>query len=121
MTVGTVCPTFSVPGICSSRTTFQNLNAAVVVAKLPMPNVSQKLVINPIPRWGGVGGGGSFAPSRAAPALRKARNQTVRKIDVRTASPASSRNLVGNIPWEGDCKSRKVCGQVNSAYIIAAS
>src|SRR5262249_53668437 len=46
--VGGVCPTFSVPGIRSSGTIFQNLYIAVVGANEPMPRVSKKLVTNPI-------------------------------------------------------------------------
>ena len=49
-TVGSVWPTFSVPGIVSSGTTRRNLNAAVVGANEPMPRVSKKFVTKPIAR-----------------------------------------------------------------------
>jgi len=42
-----VCPTFKVPGIRSSGTMRQKRNAAVVVAKFPMPNASKKSTTNP--------------------------------------------------------------------------
>ncbi len=45
---GRVCPTFMVPGISSSGTSFAWRYQAVVGAKLPMPRVSKKLVTKPI-------------------------------------------------------------------------
>ena len=58
-TVGKTWPVLSVPGICWSGTSFQNLNALVVVAYEPMPSVSKKLVTNPIASCSGVGITGS--------------------------------------------------------------
>src|SRR3970040_31222 len=49
-TVGSACPTFSVPGIFSSDTSFHKRNIVVVVAKDPMPSVSKKLVRRPMGR-----------------------------------------------------------------------
>ena len=47
--VGSVWPTFSVPGISRSGTILKNLKIAVVGANEPMPSVSKKLVTNPVP------------------------------------------------------------------------
>ena len=48
-TLGSVWPTFSVPGITRSGTSFQNLKKEVVGAKEPIPRVSKKFVMNPMP------------------------------------------------------------------------
>ena len=70
-TVGSVWPTFSVPGICSSRhQTSSSRNIDVVVANEPMPSVSKKLVTNPIAEVQRGRGTGSCAP--CAPAARRA-------------------------------------------------
>ena len=47
-TVGSACPTLSVPGMRSSGTKRKNLNSDVVVANDPIPSVSKKFVTNPI-------------------------------------------------------------------------
>ena len=47
--VGSVWPTFSVPGISRSGTILKNLKIAVVGANDPMPSVSKKLVTKPVP------------------------------------------------------------------------
>jgi hypothetical protein len=65
--VGSVWPTFSVPGIRSSRTRPLSLKIAVVDANDPMPSVSKKFVTNPITSSSGVGRGES---SPVAPAAR---------------------------------------------------
>jgi hypothetical protein len=46
-TVGSVWPTFSVPGMMRSGTIFRSLNTAVVVANDPMPSASRKFVTAP--------------------------------------------------------------------------
>src|SRR5258708_40104084 len=66
-TVGSVWPTFSVPGMIRSGTILKNRNDAGVVAKDPMPSVSKKLVIAPTPRDNGVGGPTTVAGDGAAP------------------------------------------------------
>src|SRR5258708_11635024 len=66
-TVGSVWPTFSVPGMIRSGTILKNRNDAVVVAKDPMPSVSKKLVIAPTPSDSGVGGPTLVAGDGAAP------------------------------------------------------
>src|SRR4051812_42369372 len=54
--VGTVCPTFNVPGMfASSFTARPNLNSDVVVANDPIPSVSKKSVTAPITSCAGVG------------------------------------------------------------------
>src|SRR5450830_1700696 len=65
--VGSVCPTFSVPGMIRSGTILKNRNSAVVVAKDPMPSVSRKLVMAPTPVDSGVGAPASVAGEEAAP------------------------------------------------------
>ena len=47
--VGSVWPTFSVPGIRRSGTILKNLKIAVVGANEPMPSVSKKFVTKPVP------------------------------------------------------------------------
>jgi len=47
-TVGSVFPTFMVAGISLSSIRRKNFKSAVCCAKLPIPSVSKKLVINPI-------------------------------------------------------------------------
>ena len=53
--VGSVWPTFSVPGIRSSRTRPLSLKIAVVGANEPMPSVSKKFVTKPIASSSGDG------------------------------------------------------------------
>src|SRR5947209_885254 len=53
--VGSVWPTFSVPGMSFTGTMFRSLNTAVVVANEPMPRVSKNAVTNPIAPWSSVG------------------------------------------------------------------
>ena len=71
-TVGAVWPTLRVPGMSRSGTTFQNRNIDVVVAKDPMPRVSKKFVMKPMPRCNGVGAPRSTAGSSAG-SRRRAR------------------------------------------------
>jgi len=44
-----VLPTFIVPGISLSSTSLKNLKMAVCWAKLPIPSVSKKFVMNQVP------------------------------------------------------------------------
>jgi hypothetical protein len=53
--VGIVCPTFSVPGIFSSRTMFVARKTDVVVANDPTPRLSKKFVTAPVTSPSGVG------------------------------------------------------------------
>ncbi len=46
--VGSAWPTFSVPGISSSGTSFRSLKIEVVGANEPMPSVSKKFVTKPM-------------------------------------------------------------------------
>ena len=67
--VGSVCPTFSVPGISRSGTILKNLKTAVVGANEPMPSVSKKFVTKPMPSCAGFGtaAGDRFRRSRQTP------------------------------------------------------
>ena len=67
--VGSVCPTFSVPGIRRSGTILKNLNMAVVGANDPMPSVSKKLVTKPMPSCAGFGLWPPVTASGAAPGV----------------------------------------------------
>src|SRR5437764_6959908 len=53
--VGSVWPTFKVPGMSLTGTRFLSLYAAVVVANDPMPSVSKNAVTNPRAVWSAVG------------------------------------------------------------------
>ncbi len=53
--VGTMCPTFNVPGMFASSTTPFSLYSDVVVANDPTPSVSKKSVTAPIASWIHVG------------------------------------------------------------------
>ena len=59
--MGSVCPTFSVPGMTRSGMILRNRKNAVVVAKEPMPRVSKKFVTAPMPTCAGVGAPASVA------------------------------------------------------------
>src|SRR5262245_35990847 len=85
---GTDDPTFSVPGISSSRTIPVSLKMAVVGAKLPMPSVSKNRVTKPTRAGTGAGRpwGGRLA--------RAARHQVTTKYRMTSARPASS-TLIG--------------------------
>src|SRR5262249_31208692 len=53
--VGSVCPTFSVPGISFTGTRLRSLYTVVVVANEPMPSVSRNAVTKPMAAWKTVG------------------------------------------------------------------
>src|SRR6185503_19837095 len=84
--VGSAYPTFSVPGICSSRSSLKCLNAVVLVAKEPMPRVSKKLATKPVTP-------APTPPSSSSPSRRfraHARKNTVRKTAVTMPSATNS-------------------------------
>ncbi len=70
--VGSVCPTFSVPGIFSSGTIRHRRNADVVGANEPIPSVSKKLVTNPS-RFSRQAGTPDGSPERRAVRNQKSR------------------------------------------------
>src|SRR6478609_2229894 len=69
--VGTMWPTFNVPGMFASSTTFFSLYIDVVVANDPTPSVSKKSVTAPIARCSQVG---RILPVRCAWRYQNAQN-----------------------------------------------
>ena len=71
--VGSVWPTFNVPGMLASSTTRPNLNSDVVVANEPIPSVSKKSVTTPMTICTGFG---HPPPVARACTIQKATNAT---------------------------------------------
>src|SRR5258708_34225450 len=93
-TVGSACPTFSVPGMIRSGTIPKNRNSDVVVANDPMPSVSKKLVTAPTPSESGVGAPRSVAGDGAAP--RVPRSATMVFVQPATNTTVSAPSAASN-------------------------
>jgi hypothetical protein len=92
-TVGSVCPTLSVPGITRSGTSFNQRKRAVVVANDPIPSVSKKFVTAPTPTCTGVtraSVGGDGVAGRSPRAARTTRPQPPANTAVSAPSAVNS-------------------------------
>src|SRR5262245_3334398 len=121
-TVGSVWPEFSVPGMMRSGTRRKKRNKAVVVANEPIPRVSKKFVIAPMPisvkdgnrtSAAGEGAPGGFRRTATTAALQPATNSAVSA----PSAPCSAR--IGLIPIPARSPFRwsvAECGDDNSEF-----